>query len=205
MTDDLGPFEDVPLSDFELGPDDSLFALGPDWQRHALQLSTTTWGMPYAMSFQTAGNALVARALERRQQDFVAFPVLYCYRHAIELALKDIIYLGQRERGGPPEVIHTHRLDELWKRASVVVESAFEDTDPVHEHVARLVAELATVDPESEIFRYDRDRQGRSREVPEAFMRVDLSHIRTMVGKVIAYLDASHTAISAMIDAMPDY
>jgi hypothetical protein len=149
-----------------------------------------------------AADALLERGLDEHEQDLLVFPILFCYRHAIELELKDLIYLGQRWAGDRSTVITTHRLPELWKRARAVIESAWPDEDTSQlDAVGRVIGELASVDPEAVQFRYDRDTKGRSRQLPDELMRVDLHKVQAVAGKVIAHLEAAYTGMDEMLQA----
>ena len=120
-------------------------------------------------------------------------------RHAIELSLKAVIYIGENA----PSVVRTHDLRKLWEMALPTVRAADGDEDPVVEHIGRIIGELADVDENAEQFRYDRDNKGLRRELPEALVRVDVLQVRKMVSKVISFLDAVVDTIDGYRQEMP--
>lgn len=106
-----------------------------------------------AESYFLAGDALVAAVLrgEVSGQEVVN-PVMYVYRHGIELYLKCIVQ--------PPKKNHSlATLLESFRRH--VKERYGEELPPVLETP---IAEFATYDERSDVFRYDTDRDGRTHE-----------------------------------------
>ncbi|RKY37672.1 MAG: hypothetical protein DRP72_03010 [Candidatus Omnitrophota bacterium] len=43
----------------------------------------------YAISYKEAGDILVKEAINNKKQDMLIYPIIFCYRHFIELILKD--------------------------------------------------------------------------------------------------------------------
>lgn len=190
--------------DLRLTRRDRLF--GPstgDWRNNAMTVGTTSASVPYTLGFKEAGDALVEQGLRTRLQDLVFFPALYCYRHAVELALKEIVYLGQRHGGLPKEVIRSHDLLLVWPKARKALEVAWpsgprEDLDAIES----IITELAAVDSDGEQFRYDRDRDGHARDLPEQLGRVDLCHLARMMDKLLGNLMGAVDGIDDMLGHM---
>jgi hypothetical protein len=62
----------------------------------------------YAEAYRVAGRALIADALLGRElKDELIYPILYVYRHALELALKYIIYRVEEDKTG---VVQSEKL-----------------------------------------------------------------------------------------------
>jgi hypothetical protein len=99
---------------------DDPLALDSDWWHNACLNcwgSETPWSV-YAEGFKLAGHAAVA-VVEAKQvdQDLLVYPVMFNYRHYIELALKGLIRDARRlldEPGGAPA---GHDLMALWNTA----------------------------------------------------------------------------------------
>lgn len=189
----MGWFDDVPASDWELSAADSLFNRGEDWRLHSVQLHRDTIGFPFSLGFHQAADMLVNRQVEQgRAVGYLAFPALFLYRQALELSLKEVIYDGPQ----PPAVVKSHDLRQLWAMALPVIESVGPD-DGMRGHVKRIIEELADVDPDSQHTRYDRNNKGEGRTLPDELMRLDLSNVKTVIGKVVAYL----SNVGEVIDA----
>jgi hypothetical protein len=201
-----GSVSDFDVGDLRIKPGERLF--GGDsgnWRNVAMVLGTSTRHVPYAVGFKDAGDALIRDGLANHMQDLVFFPALYCYRHALELGLKDLIYLGRRaDHGSAGEVLISHKLTMLWPQARDVIEKAWPDGDTAElDAMESLVTELAAVDLDGEQFRYDVDPKGYAREVPKDLQRVDLQHLGTVMGKLFALLSGALDGISEMVAAMP--
>ena len=75
-------------------------------------------------SVSRAGDTLVRQGLAEQLQGLVYFPALYCYRHAVEFALKDVVYIWARAEGRRVKVIESHDLTVIWPRARQAQEEA---------------------------------------------------------------------------------
>ncbi len=123
-----------------------------------------------AEQYFRAANLLVENIRQKNVADFeIAYPVLYLYRHAVEVLLKSLL-------GG-----HTshHRLDAL---AGDLVKFAREKYDQqVPQWVTDRLHELARIDPTSQAFRYGEDKypgkgDGRQPVPYETYVRVAELH-----------------------------
>lgn len=165
-------------------------------------VGTSSRDVPYALGFREAANVLVEQGLTTQMQDFVFFPALYCYRHAAELTLKEIVYLWDRAEGRPAEVLETHNLRPIWNRARAALEEAWPDGDRSQlDAMESIIVELAAVDRKGEQFRYDRDRSGHARQLPEEIRRTDLRHVATVMNKLLANLAGAVDGIDDMLQA----
>src|SRR5262249_21061211 len=119
-----------------------------------------------AESYKLAGDCLVDAALSSDKASELAFPVIYNYRHAIELYLKAIINPDRRN----------HDLAVLMQKFKVFLKKEFQADTP--EWFDGIVCDLHTFDPDSTSFRY-----GRSDALSSyAELWVDLPHIKRLMG-----------------------
>jgi hypothetical protein len=136
----------------------------------------------YGHAFHEAGRRLVERLMERRRGDFDLYPfsvcpIVFLYRHALELHLKAVIVwgaaiLGVRRQPAPDEDFRSHSLKKLLADVRRVFEGvgwgwSWEEA-PTPTEFEELVAELDEIDAGSYAFRYPIDRKGES-SVPERF------------------------------------
>ena len=98
-----------------------------------------------APAYFSAGAALIDHVLqsEERGQDFVC-PILYLYRHGIELYLKVIVQPSVRN----------HSLGSLLEGFCRHIRERYKEDVPAW--VTRPITELAEFDPGSDLFRYGR-------------------------------------------------
>ena len=111
--------------DLDLDPNERLVGQSSGhWSFIAMTIGTSRRHVPYSLGFKEAGDVLIKRGLGDRVQDLVLFPALYCYRHALELALKELIAQGYRWDYEEVPVLGTHKLAVLWPQARRVMERA---------------------------------------------------------------------------------
>jgi hypothetical protein len=119
--------------------------LDEEWTHGALIGGMCGWcgDRELAESYFRAAGLLVVDILAGRErgQDLVS-PVMYLYRHGIELYLKHIVQ--------PPE--RNHNLGSLLEGFCTHIRSRYNEKVPVW--ITRTVSELADFDPGSDLFRY---------------------------------------------------
>ena len=124
----------------------------------------------FANGYRCAAD-LLARSLLARPgyRDYEAYPIVFLYRHSLELSLKNIIYKGAklvsfRDLSSVDSELHNrHRLPNLAQVASAVLNVLFPSDGKLHEVMdsARATArDLDEIDPLSQSFRYPIDREG---------------------------------------------
>jgi hypothetical protein len=143
---------------------DQLFEASGDVQEVAnlnSPFGPTIWRM--AEGYKSGSDILVDHALEVRfdhERDRLSFPIVFGYRHFIELSLKHILAEYGPHVGVKPNW-RSHNLMTLW--ASVVnVLDAYGTIDPddADEAVFSCIVEFSKIDPNSFSFRYPTDRTG---------------------------------------------
>jgi HEPN domain-containing protein len=132
-------------------------------------------GIEVARSFAEAANHLLETAEKNRESWEAAYPILFCYRHALELYLKSIL----------PKAKKAHGLEDLWKELRPYIESRYQ-IDQVNWLGAR-VQEFHDLDPRSTAFRYhDSHPQGH----PELW--VDFHNLRGVTKTIFQALEKVH-------------
>ena len=133
---------------------------------------TATPEYAYNEGYRVAARSLAKQVLETYcDQDILVFPIVYLYRHHLELILKRLTFLGssilERELTDV-EIRHLekHRLDLLWNNFrpilnSVCKEAGWKAPSPEDiEGVNSYIRQLTEVDPESQSFRYAVSKKG---------------------------------------------
>ncbi len=193
--------------------DPKLFGFGDDFQSNAF---IAHWDVQYAYSsgYRAAAFALAKEVCEAQNgRDRLVYPIVYLYRHHIELILKSIIIIASslldRDMFESP---HGHRLYDLWTIlrpllnpvCALVPEEPFalEDIDGVEWYIAQLNEH----DPDGQRFRYATTKQGKkiTKDVPS--LKEDLVHINIRVfaegmEKLANYLEGIEAWFSDLIDA----
>ncbi len=116
--------------------------------------------------------------------------------------MKDVIYEWERAETGDFEVIGTHDLVPIWGRTRAALEGAWPEGDVDQlDRMEAIIRELALVDPGGEQFRYDRDRKGFVRDLPEELMRFDLPNVSNVMNKLLSLMWGAVDGIADLRDA----
>src|SRR5688572_8051597 len=124
------------------------------------------WALAYTHSARTLKRSLLARY---RFSDYEAYPLVFLYRHALELHLKNLIVRAvdlSSLVGDEPlmdRLRATHRLPVLLSLARRLLASHYPNDDFIAGTLRSLdgvVADLDAIDPDSMTFRYPVNRSG---------------------------------------------
>lgn len=136
---------------------------------------------------------MVAAALAVEHPDRIAFvqPILFLYRHSIELDLKALLRIdldSGATKHSPPD----HNLQELWNRVRrKLVASNFADKDALSA-VEMIVKDFVTVDPIGATFRYAQDKKG---EVIAAPNQIDLQNLQEVMEGIRYFMEYAYLAV----------
>ncbi len=165
-----------------------------------IAMSPQNWWR-YTMGYKEAGDLLLQDALGGGGQHFLVFPIIFMYRHYIELQLKEIIinnwlYLDISE--GLPTY---HNIEKLWSMCRDALHKMDEAVDPaftktkeyINEIISRydaLEADLKVFsqwDPNSEIFRYPIDKRGNP--IVVNLKNINLKELEELISRISRELD----------------
>jgi len=109
------------------GIEDELFGSGPDWHNNACL------GMPggfaYIAGYLRAGDVLAQHVeTTHHDQDFLVYPMMFVYRHYLELRLKDLRKdcFELLDREVDPKL--NHALGVLWKDCRGALDELWDET-----------------------------------------------------------------------------
>ncbi len=166
----------------------------------------------YLAGFRLAAETIVDRfRATRHDQDLLAYPVVYLYRHFAELSLKYLARQASRVAGEPVVVPAKHELRPLWQLVRRLWEDIWPDEDQdALDGVERTVLSLDAVDPGGMVFRYPEDKKGEA-HLPKDAETFDLLHFASLmtefanwVDGVDGALDAAHADMREMCDGARD-
>jgi hypothetical protein len=150
--------------------------------------------------FMRAAHLLVDQALtDVSDRMDIVYPILFCYRQAVELYLKQLI-----ENFGPSmaSVIDTrrpsHKLDEYWNEFKAILQDRGYDEPLGLSPTDALIRELHDADPGSDGFRYPATRDGR----PFTFgdRGIDLERLRESMHGIQNFFECADTAMTHEAD-----
>ena len=147
----------------------------------------------YADGYKLAADRLVDQIEGEPWDDTLIFPVIFLYRHFVELKLKEIVMDLAALSGAPlPDNLFKHEFSRLWsfiKDHLNCLRNACWDND-ILPSLERLINELSALDPDSMHSRYPHDRKFKQMAFPRA---ISLSHFKTMmeaIGNGLAHIEA---------------
>lgn len=121
----------------------------------------------HAAGYRKAAEILIQRFLADPEgtagdRDSVVLPILFLFRHYLELRFKDIIVYGLVLSCQQAAWRHGHDLGGLWTEVRQLCGSIYGASLPAEfDTIAECVNDLHQLDPNSESFRYGRDHNGR--------------------------------------------
>lgn len=121
----------------------------------------------HAAGYRRAAEILLQRFLTdpegtAGERDTVVLPILFLFRQYLELRFKDIIVYGHVLSDQQAQWRHGHDLDRLWAEVQHVCSTVYESPLPTEfVTITDCVSDLRQIDPNSESFRYARDRNDR--------------------------------------------
>lgn len=179
---------------------DSLFKHDSDWHNNACLNFTNDPTIGYVEGYKLAADELVIRINETgRNQDYFIFPIVFLYRHHLELLLKVIIDTGRQlldEGDGYPK---HHKIGELWPLVKGIIRKVWTNGDPEEfDLVEHVIQEMALVDPDSMAFRYPKDKSG-NKHVPN-LTHVNTRHLGEMIDKVSGFLGGVELGINQYLE-----
>jgi len=158
----------------------------------------------YVGGFSRAGRILVDHlaAGDDGDLDFLVYPVVFCYRHAVEIALKQVIEIARRyldQDGGYPE---SHNLADLWNTCRPLLKRSFRDPPESYGRIDEVISRLHSLDPSGEAFRYPfgTKQSGRAPTLPAQIRNIPLSQLSTDVDEVLALLDGADSGLRVFLD-----
>lgn len=168
-------------------------ATAPDenWVFNACMDKRPSWHR-YADGYRT-GATLMFRYLamtgEREHNDVVVYPIIFCWRHYLELALKHSVRMVRvlTSTEGTAK-LNEHRLMSLWEELRPHLPDLGASRNDI-KVVTRTIQYLARFDPESLAFRYPTDQEGNStqEDVPSL---INLRALHETMEGIANWLDA---------------
>lgn len=144
--------------------------------------------------YMKAGAGLIELCVQEEyyhERDYVIYPILFNYRHGLELAMKWIIifYSGKGFEGVVTKSGDDHNLWELWKKCRKIIEQYVEDDDDKEttDVVEQIVKDFHDLDKPGTNFRYAFGKKGNQIKVPDNMVDVDFENIRHVMEGVSGY------------------
>ncbi len=148
----------------------------------------------YADGYRRAADALVDRVEGEPPDDIFLLPIVFLYRHFVELTLKDLFLrlVSLCHIGIDPKRVTTHKLIPLWEFVKAHLNCIREEMHDkeIVPALDKLIRELSDLDPDSMHFRYAVDKEFAEMVLPRS---LSMDHLKSTMEKIyngFAYIEA---------------
>jgi hypothetical protein len=153
----------------------------------------------YVEGFKLLADLGVAHLEEAgHDHDYLVYPIVFAYRHHVELALKVTIRDARELLDIEGERPKTHKLLALWDLAEPLLHQIADDGQ-TYQAVRDCLRRFDELDASSESFRYPVTAAG-NLVLPE-LRNLDLGQMRAIVERLSMFLDCVMTDLSVQLDA----
>jgi hypothetical protein len=178
---------------------DELFAVGQDWENNAcVGFSAEQWH-GYKEGYKRAADQLVASVAETgRNQDYLIYPIVFLYRHAIELSLKHLIIVGSKLLDEEPGKIGDHPLIPLWQKSRPLIERVWpEGPKEDLEAIEAVLEQFEARDRRSTAFRYPVDKSGQPSQMKNE--QISIRNFSEVSTRVLALLESCQSGLDSYL------
>ena len=150
--------------------------------------------------YMSAGAALIEACEEdRHERHFLIYPILFSYRHGIELAMKWVIARYGRYSTAEIGDIEHHDLWQLWKLCKQIIIEVGGEDDAIAV-VEQVIKDFHDLDKSALAFRYSRNKKGALIALPDGM--IDLQNIRDVMEGVSHFFDGVDGQLDANASAV---
>ena len=193
--------------------DIDIFSTGADWELNARLNFLYDHDFTYTDGYRLAGDIL-SRHVKRtkKEQDTLIYPIVFLYRHQLELRLKEIIrdgcaLFGEKLPKFKEEILTKHDLEKLWKASNDILSlyyaSAVKEDPDALLRIEECVIQFHKVDPGSFSFRYATDKKGG----PSAggISHINIAQLQAQFSCLAKFLEAVHKGIIITLGMEKEY
>lgn len=120
------------------------------------------------------------------ERDDLIYPILFNYRHFLELHLKYLIWTYGKVVGIEP-IWNTHELDRLWRVFTSILERYGLESTTDDQAMEERIIEFQEIDPQSFSFRFPTDKNGCV--LRHNISEIDLERLNQAMGETLGYFD----------------
>ncbi len=176
-----------------------------DWHTACLwPLKEDMW-LNYIIGYKEAADILVEYAKKTSiNRDTLVFPIVFLYRHYLELQLKSIIKDGYKLLYEKKDYAKCHKLDELWNDCKIIFKKIWPEgnKEPL-EAMDDYINQFCQVDPTSIEFRYPVRKNGT--DTLDSLNYINLSHLSECIKSIENFIGPIHDAILIDLETIRDH
>ena len=176
-----------------------------DWHNACLYHFKQDMWVNYLIGYKDAADILVEYIKKsNRNLEFIVYPIVFLYRHYLELQLKMIIKDGYQLLSLDKDYSKCHKLDELWNDCKIIFKKIWPKGDKEHlEAMDDYINEFCQVDPTSTEFRYPVRRNGK--DTLQNLNSINLDHLSKVMKSIENFIGGIHEAISIELEIIRDH
>lgn len=145
--------------------------------------------------YMRAGEVLIgACQRDQHERHYLIYPILFNYRHGIELAMKWIIARYGRYSNVEIGNIRHHNLWQLWKICKEIIIEVGSNDECIYV-VEQVIKDFHDLDKSALAFRYSRDKKGAFIALPDRV--IDLENLRDVMEAVSHFFDGADGQLDA--------
>jgi hypothetical protein len=194
-----------------------MFKKSKEWWKNAIVDNSDGTKASYSLGYKKAGDILADKVLKDGFMiDAIFLPMCYCYRHFIELSLKDSISeltrlinrgrytdIPEEIKREPGKLTSTHSLDELWEMLEERIDIAIEPRDKNwDDRIKGYIHEFHIIDKNSQAFRYPLDTNGAAHFKKEGCYGIEM--IKLCMEEIEAYFYGLDGYIGEQVQFNPE-
>jgi hypothetical protein len=183
-----------------LDPYVSLGPLGDNWYK-------------YISGYKHAADILVDKIIDNTSiKELLSFPIIFLYRHFIELSLKSIIRDGYQLYDIQSDYRQIHSLEALWKDCRSIIKKTWPNgEDEPLDAAGNIIKEFSKIDSSSYETRYPepkktKERKGKKDSIftMEGISNINLKNMKELMEKMDNFLGSIDEAISIELLELKD-
>lgn len=161
----------------------------------------------HAEAFKIAADMIIdshEAAVNGPHHDTLLYPVLYLYRHCLELKLKDLVLLGIKcgdfQLDAVQEVLGEHELCPLWTKVRRFLLKHYPE-DKQLPFIEAIIQEFHQVDKDGQTLRFDRQKDLKKRHYDKLPQYISVTNLRKTMDAVYHHLDSAYAGVLDWWDA----
>jgi len=174
-----------------------------DWDNVCLDPFSGNWPK-YIGGYKDSADILAEHLINNQYgTDYLIYPIIFLYRHYLELQMKMIIKDGYQLLDASKIYHKIHNLNDLWRDCRIIVEKMWPDCDQKELNaIEECIFEFSAIDPKSQLFRYPEGRNGDI--LIDDIRYVNLTNLKDVMKRIENSLDPICDAISIALSEKKD-
>ena len=182
----------------------------PDRKAILNMMNEDSWCI-YTAGFKRSVEILLESVKSTYEVNTVIFPILFLYRHYVELSLKETIGYGRYLDEQSKPLTGGHNLKNLWEEARKYIEKHVFEVIKAEEldKIEILIHEIHSIDPSSEGSRYPfvkkKKEKGRHIPFPLNACPIDLDELYAKTKEVFDFLEKATNYLAVAKDLEAEF